>query len=230
MRSPRRLLTAWRLATEAGVLLFEPGAREALLALPGWSTLGFGPDAESEARVLEAVRALELLHREHNRAAHQVNIVATLPVATDDFASTRDSIIDLVRYAGTQLIVLGFGLTDGKLREEMIGAAGRGVSIMVVGERSRGDLLVFARGWPATVPPATFLQLVEPPAGKSALMHAKVIIADRIKALVGSANFSSGGMKTNMELGFLVEGPVVERLCTVVEHLHSSAWLEPLLY
>lgn len=171
---------------------------------------------------------MELLYREHQRSAHNVAIVATLPEAGADFATTRDAVTDMVRSATQHLMVLGFGLTDAKLREEMIVAAGRGVAMTVVGERSRDDLLAFARSWPATVPMATFLQLVEAQPGTSALMHAKVIVADRRWALVGSANFSSGGLSTNMELGLRIEGPAAERLCTIVERLRTGRWLEPL--
>jgi len=36
------------------------------------------------------------------------------------------------------------------------------------------------------------------------LLHAKVIVVDRKKAVIGSANFSKGGMKNHYELGVLI--------------------------
>ena len=41
------------------------------------------------------------------------------------------------------------------------------------------------------------------------LLHAKVIVVDRKKAVIGSANFSWGGMINHYELGVLIEGPQV---------------------
>jgi len=50
-------------------------------------------------------------------------------------------------------------------------------------------------------------------------LHAKIIIVDRRKALVGSANLSWGGMYKNFEIGLLIEGPAAWELARVVDDL-----------
>jgi cardiolipin synthase len=50
-------------------------------------------------------------------------------------------------------------------------------------------------------------------------LHAKVLIIDRMKALVGSANFTWGGMFTNYEVGIKVEGEVAWKLAALVDTL-----------
>jgi phosphatidylserine/phosphatidylglycerophosphate/cardiolipin synthase-like enzyme len=171
---------------------------------------------------------MELLSRDESRGTHAVKLVATAPISTPELATTRDTVLDLVATAQRDLLVLGFGLTDDGLYEALVGAAGRGVAIMIVGERSRDDLLAFARRWPATVPTALFLQMVEPPAGESSIMHAKVVVADQLRVLIGSANFTSGGMNNNFELGLRVDGPVATSIVRLVSSLLERHWLEPL--
>ena len=50
-------------------------------------------------------------------------------------------------------------------------------------------------------------------------LHAKVLIVDRMKALVGSANFTLGGMFTNYEVGVKVEGEAAWKLAALVDSL-----------
>jgi phosphatidylserine/phosphatidylglycerophosphate/cardiolipin synthase-like enzyme len=50
-------------------------------------------------------------------------------------------------------------------------------------------------------------------------LHAKVLIVDRMKALVGSANFTWGGMFTNYEVGVKLEGEAAWKLAALVDSL-----------
>lgn len=230
MSAARRLVRAWELIREAGVELFQPGASVAVARVPGWSALGLSSDAATPAvSVTEVLRALDLLNGRIREGAHSVAVVATMPRGvTREIATTRDAVIALVQSSTSEVLVLGFALTDRALREAMIVAGKRGVQFTIVGERSRDDLLEFARAWPAILKPAAFLQLVEPQAGVSALMHAKVVVADRRRMLVGSANFTSGGLNSNLELGVLIEGPAAESVCRLVALLTERHWFEPL--
>ncbi len=54
-------------------------------------------------------------------------------------------------------------------------------------------------------------------------LHAKVIICDRKKAVIGSANLSWGGMVTNYEVGVLVEGEPAWRLAQLIDFFVSLA-------
>lgn len=50
-------------------------------------------------------------------------------------------------------------------------------------------------------------------------IHAKVLIADRKKAVVGSANLSWGGIRANYEIGVLIEGEPVWQIVKVLDDL-----------
>ena len=61
----------------------------------------------------------------------------------------------------------------------------------------------------------------EDPHGKQ--LHAKFVIADRTRAVVGSANFTWGGMFGNYEIGLLIEGEAVWNLAKVADALSRLA-------
>ena len=61
----------------------------------------------------------------------------------------------------------------------------------------------------------------EDPHGKQ--LHAKIVIADRTRAVVGSANFTWGGMFGNYEIGLLIEGEAVWNLSRVADALSRLA-------
>lgn len=53
------------------------------------------------------------------------------------------------------------------------------------------------------------------PAGRQ--LHAKVLVSDRKKALVGSANFSWGGMIANYEIGIMLEGDAAWKMAEIID-------------
>lgn len=63
--------------------------------------------------------------------------------------------------------------------------------------------------------------------GENGELHAKVIIADREKAVIGSANLSWGGMVANHEVGVLVEGESVWELAKVMDNLITTSQVWP---
>lgn len=54
-------------------------------------------------------------------------------------------------------------------------------------------------------------------------LHAKVVVADRRMALVGSSNLSRRGLLTNHEIAVLVEGPDAATAASVLDRLFESA-------
>ena len=57
------------------------------------------------------------------------------------------------------------------------------------------------------------------PGGAGDALHAKVVIADRRRALIGSANLSRGGFVGNHEMGVVIEGLVIETAAARIEDL-----------
>ena len=54
-------------------------------------------------------------------------------------------------------------------------------------------------------------------------LHAKTIIANRSRAVVGSANFSVGGLDKNYELGLYVTGDTAFKLASFVDSIASNS-------
>ncbi len=53
-------------------------------------------------------------------------------------------------------------------------------------------------------------------------LHAKVVVADRKRAVVGSANFSFGGMTKNYEVGVRFEGREAWKLSKLIDSLSGA--------
>lgn len=224
----RSLVRAWRLAREAGRALFAPGVGESLASLPGWGACGMPPAGvatEPAVTVLEALRAVELHHQEQPQDLARVTLVTTLPGGARPLAATRDVARELLRGARRELLVVGFAMTDPDFRALLARRGAEGVQVTVVGDREAGDVRSLARGWPTTAPPLVALWDVRPERGEHRRMHGKVIVADRRVALLGSANFSAGGLGANVEFGVRVEGAVGEEVHRVVEALCEEGWL-----
>ena len=226
----RSILRAWRLARDAGRALFAPGVGETLPSLPGWGGCGMpaaGVTKEPAVTVLEALRAVELHHQEQPADLARVSLVATLPGGARPIAATRDVAREIVRGACRELLVVGFSITDAEFCALLTKRGADGVRVTVVGDREARDVEALARGWPATAAPLTALRDVEPERGEHRRMHGKVIVADRRVALLGSANFSVGGLSGNIELGVRVEGGVAQEIHRAVEALRDEGWLVP---
>jgi len=57
---------------------------------------------------------------------------------------------------------------------------------------------------------------------KEKTLHAKVVVVDREKAVLGSANFSWGGMSGNYEIGIFLEGREAWTLSKLVDNVANS--------
>ncbi len=66
----------------------------------------------------------------------------------------------------------------------------------------------------------TLANFIDPHGGQ---LHAKAIIADRQRAVLGSANLSWGGMIGNHEIGILLEGPAAWTLANLAEMI-ATRW------
>lgn len=60
-------------------------------------------------------------------------------------------------------------------------------------------------------------------------LHAKAVVVDRKKALIGSANISYRGWTTNHELAVLVTGPAVSDIARAIDRLRFSKFCQPLV-
>lgn len=66
----------------------------------------------------------------------------------------------------------------------------------------------------ARFPNARIVDFSDPKGGQ---LHAKILVVDRQRAVVGSANFSWGGLFGNHEVGVLLEGAIAWDLASLID-------------
>lgn len=215
LRAP---LTALELSA-AGLEHLAPAARD--LA---------GIDADAARRIIAAL----LTDRERRQSS--VSLVWTGPEATD--ASARDTSVivkELFAAARREVIVAGYSFDHGSdilaplhavmdrhgvkatlfldLKDKALGAA----DIDHAARRQLTQWLI--DNWPFGPPqPSLYYDPRTLTPGLWASLHAKCIVIDRRRALVGSANFTNRGQTRNIEVGALIDDP------TFAEQL-AQQWL-----
>lgn len=132
---------------------------------------------------------------------------------------------ELIREAENEIQILAYVFTPEAVHfiSLLNDAAARGVKItMIINSLStqhrmiKKELYLLASRFPN-------VKILNFRLGKGQL-HAKLLIADRKKAVIGSANFTWMGMYANYELGLLVEGETAWELAAIVDYI--SALLE----
>lgn len=123
---------------------------------------------------------------------------------------TSAAVVDLVDEAVAEVLLVSYAMhSEAALAAALNRAVQRGVSITLVAERAadnpsfHGPPVAFAHvpaqrlRWPADRRP------------HGASLHAKILVVDRIVALVGSANVTASAMERNLECGVLVRDRII---------------------
>lgn len=216
----RTLVSAWRRTVASRSPLFGRKVN----ALP--ETAGLPGGAHCSAPALEALRAIEMAVQEEARGSSKSRIVVTHPGPALMLAGTRDVARTLIASARRELLVVGYTITDDEFSEALRDRGLAGVAITLVGDRDKGGARELLRTWPATARPLEAYEGVEPEDPTQPwIVHGKVIVADRISALVGSANFTSVGLGRNIEIGVHLEGEVVSEIAGFIARLVHEGWL-----
>lgn len=226
--APRALVAAWNLIRARAIDVFRPGVAATLRELPEWSALGLpqeGVEHEPSITLLDGLRALALgLRQEGNRAA--VELVATLPSPDRTVLATQDVVYSMLESARESILVIGFEVSEPAVRRLLIRRGLEKIAVTVVGDRVRGSAREILRDWPVRARPLRALQNIEAAsANQAALQHAKVITIDGNVALLGSANFTAGGLRNNIELGVRVTGALAADIDRLVDRLENIGWL-----
>lgn len=228
--SPRTLLAAWELVRRQGVDVFQPGVGSALAGIRGWAALGLpegGIDQEPRVTLLDALRMMALGYRTPATEGVPTELVATLPVTDATVLATVDVVRTLVDGARRSLLVVGYAIGDEMLRAALVRRGLEGIAVTVVGDRENRAASELLKDWPPAACPLRALENVEAATLAGACLHAKVIVADEARALVGSANFTAGGLRHNIELGVRVTGAVPAAIIRTVNRLEAEGWLVP---
>jgi phosphatidylserine/phosphatidylglycerophosphate/cardiolipin synthase-like enzyme len=227
--SPRTLVAAWELVKSAGLDIFRPGVLAQLSSIPGWSALGLGSSSArggETVSLLDALRALALRERAV-ASTSSVELVATLPLQDRTILATPDVVRTLLDGARRSILVIGFEITDPAMRSLLFRRGLDQIEITVVGDRQRASSRELLKDWPAAARPLRALENVEPTTHAHTFLHAKVIVVDGETALIGSANFTVGGLRSNLEMGVRVTGNVVDDVLRTVTRLESEGWIVP---
>lgn len=178
----------------------------------------------------------------------KVSLVWTGPET--DGTRNRDTKIvvrELFAKAKKSVLVAGFAVYQGRevfaaLAENMLQNPNLSVSFYLNIQRSYGDssasdqiVRQFAdkfknRDWPGTRFPKVFYdpRSLAVTKGKSAVLHAKVVIVDRQFTFVSSANFTEAAQERNIEAGVLVDSAeFANQLQGHFEALDRAAHLKP---
>jgi cardiolipin synthase len=132
--------------------------------------------------------------------------------------NAEPDILDTINAAHSSLLVENEEMDLPAVQDALEAAARRGVDVQVVMTRSSDTTKAFDELAEAGVHVATFT-------GETPLyIHAKVIVADGARALLGSENFSSASLTRNRELGLTITSPPqVAALHTTLAHDFSTA-------
>lgn len=228
--TPRAVVAAWKVLKSRAVDVFRPGVAASLPAVPEWPALGLPPEGlerELSLTLLDALRAVELSHRQdvvEKRAT--VDLVATLPVSDRNVLATRDVVQTMLAGARKSILVAGYEFSELSFRRLLIRRGIEQIQVTVVGDRQKRSAPDLLRDWPPHARPLRALENVEAASPwQAALLHTKVIVADGETALIGSANFTTGGLKNNIELGVRLTGPVASQIEQLTNSLAQTGWL-----
>ena len=196
------------------------------------------PQLSGKELALALASAAEAIRAERERAA-RAEVVWTGPRAeTSYLRATRQVVLELVRAARCELLVVGYWITSDVNRagivpqivQEIASAARRGASINVVLDRAprpggggnREQLLAL---WPREMEPPALLTWQTSGEDSHLKLHAKVIVSDRRDALVTSANLTLHAMDLNMEMGVRILGAPAGAIADHFDRLIASGVL-----
>lgn len=169
--------------------------------------------------VIRIMRALTLLADERDRKETRVYAAVTSPAMALQARRISSVLREMVDAAETEIIVLGYELSDGPTVERLARRASLGVRVDLIVDATQTSVDRLRESWPAGGGVARIFRTTASPFGRTRRLHAKCVIVDGRQALVGSANFTKSGLGTNLELAVLLEGPEVRRLRTLAVEL-----------
>lgn len=108
-----------------------------------------------------------------------------------------------------------------KILELLESRAGRGIAILLVVNHIKSQPIEIQTWFQSASSRFPHVKIVDFGGEHDDNLHAKVIVSDRKKAVVGSANFSWGGMVANYEVAVLVEGQPAWKLAAAIDSLAS---------
>lgn len=220
-----------------------PGVSE-LAAAELSSLLSTGLACEHAALLLDAVAA----ERRSEAQRADIELVTSGPNAVGATRDTGVVLRELFASAERRVLIVGFAVHQGReifavLAERMRQRLDLAVRLCIdvrraPGDTTRTDALLrrfadrFVRHeWPGARLPEIFYDprsLVEGDSPRASL-HAKCVVVDRVKAFIGSANFTEAAQLRNIEIGIVTNAAAItEGVERHIEALIGRGHLRPL--
>jgi phosphatidylserine/phosphatidylglycerophosphate/cardiolipin synthase-like enzyme len=218
-----------RLRDREGIDLFALVERGGLLGTPECaSVLGRIRSTDPASVMRLCLQALRIQHEELRPKLLDAELVATLPPETPGIARPTERVVrEMIDGATTEIILLGYELTDRDLIGLLAAAAGRGSSVIMICDRGRGAAQRLLESWPShTPPPRIFHDRERAEGAPYASMHAKCLLTDGRDLLVTSANFTFHGLHGNIEIGVRLGGAPAAEARKIFSYLVESRVLE----
>ena len=152
----------------------------------------------------------------------RVEILSTHPdVMKLGIRSTEPSMLELISNAEDELQILSYAITSGanKILLAIEEALARGIKLTFVlnSNEEMSDRIIDS----LTKMKNTFeySKVYFFDSSVNADLHAKIMVADRKVAIVGSSNLTSKGLVWNLEIGFLIEDKSIWKLSEVIDRI-----------
>jgi len=151
-------------------------------------------------------------------------VVSGLGWMGSGIGSIESAIGDLLGNAQREILLTAYAIGQAdRIFDLLESALARGVRVMMVVNRpAKQHLSVQHRLEYLSNKYAHFHLYPFQPDEKQGDLHAKVLVADRQAALIGSSNLSYSGMVINHELAVLLRGTEASRIAEVIDGLISN--------
>lgn len=191
----------------------------------GGTTPADTPAAPADEQL--AMESLALLAERYERRYTRVTPVATTP-RTALRARRSDAVLrELIAGAREELIVLGYEISDVDIIGALAERASLGVAVDLLVDGVQTPVERLAGAWPLGAGRARVWTTGHDDRGRPYRLHAKALIADGRRCMLGSANLTYSGLHTNLELGALIEGSVARRFRSHVREMVQRGVVVP---
>lgn len=185
------------------------------------------PTNDEPLEVRLAFEALALLANYYDERTTRVTPVATTPRTALGARRSEAVMRELIAEATEELIVLGYEVSDVEIIGALAQRASLGVAVDLMVDSVQTPFHRLADAWPVGAGQAKVWSTALDDRGKPFRLHAKALIADGRRCMLGSANLTHSGLRSNLELGVLLEGAVVPRFRAHVKEMARRGIVVP---
>jgi phosphatidylserine/phosphatidylglycerophosphate/cardiolipin synthase-like enzyme len=160
------------------------------------------------------IKTIALNRRSASIGIDSSEFVATIPnFGLKGLRGTFTVIEELLRNAKSEVITFGYEINDKEIIKLFHNCSAQELDLLFVTDRERETGKKLFKNWPEC---KRMPQIYEDTKCENSAiyskMHSKLILVDREKLLLSSANFTFHGMEGNIEFGILLSGEAVKTL------------------